>query len=524
MQATGGPETRAAGRYLPFFDQLVMQIGKQHMFAPSYEQIMGGTFTEAVVPALRSRMAAARDRKEAIPVIAQLQNAIRDGHCRYQPPADVHRTVLSLGLSLHAVFSKTGETLRPVVRVAKYAPQKSHGDRDAVQRAIPIGSLLTGIDGVEVGAWFAAHPNETNLLVPAIALQRTADSIVGAFSDTTGLAPGSRRTLSFLRPDGTAGQVTLSFAEMDDEDEDEPSIDRPPATSAISCDAATPNPYGPGYRLTATGVFLCVYSPIRGPNVPIVRYLSFYYTDGNRGSAAVLRQVKVDHELLKRSLLGAQGVVLDLHENFGGNNPFLFFRWFAKKPWSHELVRRRVLHDASEAQLREMNLEADLKKEYVAAQKVGKPFVESRFLCLPPIDNPRAELRCDDVPPVASEQVTSARVAVIVGPRCFSSCDTFALAWSRFGQGPIVGRQPSHAYTVQRHQFALTGPEGEDLGKFCVGLTSSYLGSERSIEGEPIKLDVETPDRFENRDSWINEAVEQATKLLLSGGGLPARR
>lgn len=511
-------EARVAGRYLPFFDELVEQIKKQHVFAPSYDQIMGGTFAEAVVPVLRARMAAARDRSEAIAVIAQLQNSIRDGHCRYEAPADVHGSELSLGLGLHAIFEKTAQGSQPIVRVAEHTPSRSHGDGAAVPEALPVGSRLTGIDGVEVGAWLAAHRFATNILEPNIALQRTADSIVVDFSDRSELAAGARRTLAFVRPDGIPGQLTLSFGESEDEEEDGPSVDHPPPTSAISCDAAIPHPYGAGYALTATGVFLCVYTPVRGPKVPIVRYLSFYYSDGRRRSAAILRQIKVDHQILKTALVGAQGVILDLHKNNGGNNPFLFFRWFAKKPWSHEVVRTRVVPELPEAQLREL-FEADRLKEYRAAQKSGKPFIESRFLCLPPTDQPKAEPRCDDVPPSDSEQVTPALVAVIVGPQCLSSCDSFALSWSRFREGPLVGRQPMHAYTVQRRKFALTGPKGESLGQFCVGMSSSHLGSERPIEGEPIKLDVEIPDRFENRDTWVYEAVEQATKLLLRSAG-----
>jgi hypothetical protein len=105
-------------------------------------------------------------------------------------------------------------------------------------------------------------------------------------------------------------------------------------------------------------------------------------------------------------------------------------------------------------------------------------------------------------------------VALVVGPDCASSCDTWSITWSAFHLGPVVGKQPMHAYTVNRLPIHVSGPESEDLGTMRVALSESELKNGVTIEGEPLALDWEAPDTFETRKTWVREAVEQAQKRL----------
>src|SRR5262249_45742209 len=143
---------------------------------------------------------------------------------------------------------------------------------------------------------------------------------------------------------------------------------------------------------------------------------------------------------------------------------------------------------------------------YTAARAEHRAAYVTRFLC------PREP--CTAVTPPASERVTRAPVAVVTGPSCVSSCDTFSLTWAAFHLGPIVGQQPMHAYTVVRLPIDVVGPDREPLGTLRVALTRSELRDGASIEGAPLQLDWEAPDGFETRTSWVRAAVAEAVKRL----------
>src|SRR6185295_8011823 len=160
--------------------------------------------------------------------------------------------------------------------------------------------------------------------------------------------------------------------------------------------------------------------------ISIVRHRSFLYQGFD--SAQTLHMVKADHDGLARALRGADGVILDLHENGGGNNPFLFLSWFSSGPWDHPRVVARVDPSLDPDTVAHMFSPADAAHS-LAAQRDGGATIALRFLC------PREP--CTHVTPPASEQVTRAPVAIIVGPSCASSCDTFAVTWSTFRLGPV---------------------------------------------------------------------------------------
>lgn len=198
--------------------------------------------------------------------------------------------------------------------------------------------------------------------------------------------------------------------------------------------------------------------------------------------------VKVDHDLLARRLRDADAVVLDLHENFGGNNPFLFLGWFSGGSWDHPRVVIDIKPELDDPRLHAWpnGLDAD---GYAAAKADHRAAYVTRFLC--------PHEPCTAVTPPASERVTRAPVAVVTGPSCMSSCDTFSSIWSAFHLGPLVGKQPMHAYTVVRLPIEVVGPDREPLGALRVALSRSELRDGVSIEGEPVHLDWEAPDSFE---------------------------
>src|SRR5579871_4030433 len=160
--ASAAPAAPPAPRYLAVFDELVKRIERDHVFPPRYARDVGHPWRDDV-PALRDEFARATDRREALVALRHLQNSLRDGHCRIQPPSDLSQRTLTLGLGLWA----GGTAAAPEVHVEKVL------DPDA-RAAISPGDTIVAVDGVPLVAWLAAHPFESVRLAPDI---RVAESL-----------------------------------------------------------------------------------------------------------------------------------------------------------------------------------------------------------------------------------------------------------------------------------------------------------------------------------------------------------
>ena len=487
----------AVPRYAAVFDELVQRIERDHTFPPKYAAYVGHAWKDDV-PRLRAEFVAAKDRDEVLGALRHLQNSLRDAHCDLGAPADLQERWVRLGLRLWT----GGTASAPDVRVSEVL------DPDAKSQVSP-GDSIVAVDGVALSDWFAAHPFETNVLSPVPALGDTASSIVFAGSPWSKVKEGDARVLRIVHG-GSPRDVTMHFRRGFPE-VDGPDLDHPPPMAKVDCNAIAPPPYGSDYALAAMGVNVCVYKrphAARG-GTAIVRFVSFWYGSGS-DNAQSLRMVRVDHDVLTSALRDVSQVVLDLHENHGGNNPFIFMGWFSGGPWDHERVVTRVVPGLDPATVADL-FWGDEKNvtAYADAQKAGKATIDTRFLCM---GGP-----CVGETSPASERVTRAPVALVVGPECVSSCDTLALTWSSFHLGPIVGRQPMHAYTVNRLPIHVRGPDSEDLGTLRVALSESELKDGVTIEGEPLALDWEAPDTFETRKTWVNDAVAHAFTRLQAG-------
>jgi hypothetical protein len=479
--------------YTPVFDELVARIERDHEFPPGYARAVGHPWRDDL-PALRAEFARATDRTAALVALRHLQLSLRDVHCRLGPPADLARRSLFLGVRLWVGGTPTA----PDVRVWRVPDPE-------VGAALAPGDAVVAVDGVPVAAWLAAHPFESRLLEPPRWMADTLAGVADAELPWSSVKEGDVRTLGVVH-EGARRDVALRFRAHAPGSASTDALDHPPPMAKVECDADNPVDYG-DYKLAAMGVNVCVYAPTKPdrPRIAVVRYPSFRYTSDD--DAQSLRMVRVDHDVLVRALRDADGVVLDLHENNGGNNPFIFLGWFSPAPWAHERVITRVVPGLDAATVDEVLWgDAPQVQRYLDAQRAGRATIESRPLCAP--------AQCDRHLPEASERVTQAPVALVVGPSCASSCDTFALTWATFRLGPIVGRQPVHGYTTHRLPIHVAGPMSQDLGTFKLALSRSEMREGVAIEGEPIPLDWESPRTFENRSTWVRQAFEEAKKRL----------
>ncbi len=491
--------------YLPLFTSLVATIDAHHQFAEGRRP-----FWEAQKPVLQKEFVAAATRDDAIIALQHLQNALGDRHCRLSSPNDLRPKRFSIGLDLVAVAGSGPSDVRAYVAAIE--------DRSLKTR-ISVGDEVVAIEGASIAAFLAQHPFASNALNPDASRNEALREATHQTAPWTRTKEGDTRTLRIVHS-GVSGEHTLRFQrpqtfETPGETFD---VDDEPPMAKISCDQEKTGAYK-GYAVATVGANLCVYRPIaRDSKRPvIVRFLSFMYDINHGDTDAVLRTIKVDHDLLATALKGDDRVIVDLHENHGGYNPFLFLSWFAKKPWGHERVSVHVSKAFSEDETRTFLWgNQRLVDRYQKAAAANQETLEYPFLCARE-DAPGHDHACDHAPPRPAERVTEAPVAVITGQECTSSCDAFSALWGTFDEGPIVGKQPMHGFTTVRHTFPLVGPDNRDLGRFSIALSSEAFAGHAALEGQPIHLDwtaPEAPPVEEGHDAWVDDAVAEAERRL----------
>jgi hypothetical protein len=490
-KAASIPPGVSKGAYLPLFEDLLAKVKRYHVFAAGQEAVF-----DRALPTLRKAAAEASTESEGMVALARLQRALGDRHCNLSPPGDVRPARLGLGLELHTEREASGKVR---VRVETI-------EDPALESKVAIGDELLLVDGVPAETWLAEHPFESNALNPVARLSETAHAIVMQLVPWTTTKEGDSRRLTFQN----AGELDLRFRRPFRYERKErlPDIDDNPAMATIHCTGEAASPYS-GYELATLGVNYCTYRPKpdnrAAQGTKIVRFVSFMY---DAEPASQLRWVRVDHDGLSRDLAGAKRVVLDLHENHGGNNPFVFLSWFAKKPWRHESVTVRVFPEFGEEEVRRLLWgNDDLVKRYLEAGKRGEPSLTYPFLC--------SGEGCDGFRgPRPSERVSEAPVGVVTGPECTSSCDAFSVIWSEVGMGPIVGKQPMHGFTTVRHELPMRGPGGRTLGQFRIALSFEGFPGKPPLEGAPIRLDWQAPETFATRTSWLDASVSEVSARL----------
>ena len=168
----------------------------------------------------------------------------------------------------------------------------------------------------------------------------------------------------------------------------------------------------------------------------------------------------------------------------GGNDPFVFVSWFARKAWGHEKVHLAVSSDFTEDEVRSFVWGDDkLVAEYQGVAKAGGTELAYSFLC--------KGNACNRTGPRPSELVTTGPVAVLTGPECTSSCDRRSRRCGRRSTsgGRVVGKQPMHGFTSVRHSYSLTAPDNRDMGRYSIALSWEGFAGKPPLEGRPVALD-----------------------------------
>jgi hypothetical protein len=488
------PSQAPARSYTDVLHELLAITHDIHQFAPGHNR-PSPSFEEEL-PAIEAAFRAATTRVEAIRAVRAFQNALRDDHCTYRAPRDLTTHSLDLGIDLF--IEPFGDGLK--VFIEKVDPIVPPG-------LVSVGDEILSIDGQALSTFAFSHRLDTNAGTHTGVWRGALERISTAVAPIDKEEVGTKRVLRLRGVDQKEHQATLAFVDSHDLKNESPrfSLDEAKSVTKLRCAPKDDPAYGP-YELTAAGFNVCVYESKSAPyrDYPIVRFPSFYYADATPDNSQLMRSVHGDWEILRHHLSGKRrGVLLDVRENQGGNNPFIFLSWFTDKPLTHERVHLKVAKGLPEGPLRRMLFGGDkVYRAYRDAESKSQPYLESFFLC--------DKGDCEHEKPAQGQQVTSATVAMLIGPECVSSCDTFALAFEHDHLGPLVGEQPASAFTVNRYSFHVEGLAHEDLGDIQLAAAYSTIGhdSETSIEGAPRHLDVEVRARFSSRSKTDKVIVD----------------
>ena len=255
-----------------------------------------------------------------------------------------------------------------------------------------------------------------------------------------------------------------------------------------------------GYRITGYGRNFCLYTAERLPyrDYPIIRHFSFFYysrfprdqADDQRLNTEATYAVAADYFALSRMLRARpqiRGLILDLRDNGGGNDPEWFLDWYA--PASYEDVYDAVRIDpdrldaAFNASLSNLTEEWQTWYREAAAGRPPGSLLKRPFKCL------RPDCR-------GGNRFTPARallkvpVALLVGFGCHSSCAHLAHVFDENDFGPLIGEPAAATLTGQVYSYPVRTRSGLQLGSIGLAVSAALSGK----SGQPIEGALSTVD------------------------------
>ncbi|MCD6498802.1 MAG: hypothetical protein J7M25_10965 [Deltaproteobacteria bacterium] len=493
------------GMRLALFNHLVAVIERLHVFSTQTDHNLGFTWKQGL-PDLRRAFEQADSLPKLVAALWYLGNSLHNPHCYYMPPkplsgksghrggvqgaggrssADaIHLRRLNPGfvLGVEWIQAKTQRRRQRSSAGRTLAPSSPRGHARYFVRTIldhsldatlAVGASLLSYDGIpatRLARTFHLWSNENNWfsISRAVASRLSFRYVVGPtpapstwrFSD-----PRRGKTITVTRP-----------------------WRRPPkqrgpawAESGIPygkrCSRLLPRRnYGSSYRLVTRGIGYCLYASKarRYRPYPIVRQYTFLYSNLTRHArrTTMADLVQADYFALKGQLAALartnrlKGVLLDLRDNHGGNNPNWFLDWWASASYKDHFIYVRLDDELAQAWHKDLAKTSNVTRRaqiqrYLAAmahRKSGEQFMGPMpFFCVEPDCSGPNLYR-------PTHRVTRAPVALLTGPGCHSSCDEIAQVFSDYDFGPLVGEPTSAGYTTVRIPVPITLPMAGSVG------------------------------------------------------------
>ncbi len=474
--------------------ELVDRVHALHVFSQHTKDNLGLDWDRDDLPALRDEFARADSRDKLSVALWHFGNSLHDMHCRYRALSrgQVTRMRVKVG-----VEQKGGAFAYYVAEV-----------RDKSIVGLEPGDIIESADGVVAADLPRVHRNEGSFnnwphlaLTAARFLTRrhNAESLTRD-GDVSKWVVRSRRT-------GERKAVELTWKERVDENlPDDSWVDY----TDQDCEDDDPATYE-GYKLVGRGAHFCMYVADKPPRsfYPIVRQVSFrYFEEGPQ-------QFLADHDslVLRLSLQKqAKGVILDMRENGGGNDPNSFIDWWAPaRPYTDTFTVMRktpLVGDREALEKFVVNTPKAVKDFYMKCVKEpgDEPFCAKRpFECKPDTCDWNNEF-------IASHQVTKLPVALLTGASCGSSCDSFVYTWKKNGFGPLIGMPSMAGFTTNRYRAPIPGRL--QLGTIDLAFSYDVSADGDMVEGHEIPPDVRIPPTWDNYARYDTLLADAAIKAL----------
>ncbi len=472
--AGDGPPSVSAETPIPpadrkaLFESLLKSLRTRHVFAPQTEKNLGRKW-EDDRPLLEKEFAAADTLGKLRAALSHLGNSLHDRHCFYEPeerPDD-----LWPGFSIASEWNG-GQPSFYIVEV----------EDPALSKLLVVGDRVVSVDGVAATEFLSRYQLESR----ANSLRGMARDVAQFLTQRPnwgGSLRAGQTSTWVVRRRGTEQAVSFRATwRLDSPVVPQRSPDYAVVYRETQCGELPQRKY-PGYHLTGRGINYCLYTSTTAPYsaYPIVRHYSFLY-----GTERQPPWVGVEKEyyLLKAHLAAQKdlrGIILDLRDNTGGNNPNWFLDWYAPAPWRDEWVVER--------------------------KQDGSYAPPHPFFC--PVEH------CTTSDYVPKHRVARLTVARLVGPRCFSACDSFALTFEENRFGPLIGEPTAAGYTSMRQGLPLRTKSGVPLGQLLIG-TTKQLSGKTGLEVEAVSLHLDYPiDRgFDNHDTYDRLLVDTAIRAF----------
>jgi hypothetical protein len=485
---------------------LVAAAKKYHSPSPATEANLGRTWSDDL-PRLEREFAAAADRTRLLGAIQKFQNSLHNPHLTYTPPVG-EPPGARWSAGFRAGVEWDGD------RPRFYVEEVSSPALEAVRA----GDQIESYEGASAQELLQREDLESC----SNSWRGVALSVAERLGAREGARPGESVSLVLRHrgPGATPFVVKAPWAEV-------PSSRPPPPAGRVQIDYDEPDcghlpsrKYGP-YKLSDGGINFCVYTSTTPPfdRYPIVRAFSFWFGEGPPDLTS--RVLRAEHGSLVR-VLGAlegraRGVILDLRDNHGGNNPNWFLDWLAPAPYVGDLVEVRLVQELRDPErLQDAHLGfsgADMETYRAAldghARPGDEPFVRWRpRVCSTP--------SCLDDVLKPAHPLTRLPLVLVVGPGCASSCDGVARVMAENHFAPVIGEPTGAAFTSLRLEYKVRAPRtGSDLGIVRFALSREFGGkARRRTEGQPIPLDRTVNRTFEGRDRYDRALVAAAIESL----------
>jgi len=431
------------------FERLIGEIRQSHVFSSAWPEAEW----ERRIPALWQEVSSSTSRVGLWRALRHLSNSLRDGHLKFTPAGTEE---LRERVRLPFDLVNAGSSTHPRLMVS----------RSGRTREIGPGDELLTYDGVSSAELLEHFQFELNGSTPGARMDQLLRFLESRFA-----AEQMEETVVglTLRHGAHVVSAEASFSLH--------SSTSAPAGENAEC-PAPPRAFGGSYELVEAGAAVCLYRATREPfaSYPIIRHVSFLSNAEARRS---------DHQRVEAFLATTPqvaGVLLDLRDNGGGAAADYVLPWYAPRPHHgvNEWVRINPLL-TDRARLRRALRDDAAVDEYLRRAAGRDEWWVRPFDC--------GSGGCED--PRRLGPVTSAPVALLLGPGCKSACDTFSAIWSRERFGPMVGTPPAAMYTSLRYPLAVE-LDGEWLGDFTIALCGlRWQASEPWLEGRPLPMDAE---------------------------------